>query len=165
MIDEVRGSTCRIVCTPWRSQKRHWTLQAVVRVARYAVRDGENACELAKAVATELGCECDKCPVEVLNLNQAILEAQQAKSIMDSALQALRDDLGMKGRDSEDGDAWYRVLALRFRRLLGWLFILADIARIIDAAEELSESIGKMATSAQSLVECVSNRGDENGES
>lgn len=167
MIDEVRGATCRWVCTPWRSQKRHWTLPAVVRVAGYAVRDGADPCELAKAVAKAVKCECGKCEEEAAALraliDQEILEEQEA---LEEALDALRGDLGFTRRErnkdpkDSDGDAWYRALFIRFRRLFTWLFVLVDVARVIDAAEGMEELLGRVIAAQDALLKCV-----ERGES
>lgn len=167
MIDEVRGATCRWVCTPWRSQKRHWTLPAVVRVARYAVRDGADPCELAKAVAEAVKCECGKCKEEAAALRaliqEEILEAQEA---LGEALDALRGDLGITRRKrnkdpkDSDGDAWYRALFIRFRRLFTWLFVLVDVARVIDAAEGMEALLGRVIAAQDALLKCV-----ERGES
>lgn len=154
MIDEVRGTTCRMVCTPWRSQKRHWTLPAVVRVARYAVRDGADACELAKAVAKEVKCDCGKCEEEAAELRALIPEIIEAQKALKEALDALRGDLGITRQDA-DGDAWYRALFIRFRRLLGWLFVLVDVAKVIDAAEGMEELLSRVIVAQDALLKCI----------
>lgn len=154
MIDEVRGATCRWVCTPWRSQKRHWTLPAVVRVARYAVRDGADPCELAKAVAEAVKCECGKCKEEAAALRALIQEILEAQKALKEALDALRGDLGITRQDS-DGDAWYRALFIRFRRLFTWLFVLVDVARVIDAAEGMEALLGRVIAAQDALLTCI----------
>lgn len=154
MIDEVRGSTCRMVCTPWRSQKRHWTLPAVVRVAGYAVRDGADPCELAKAVAKAVQCECGKCEQEAEALRALIPEVIEAQKALKEALDALRGDLGITRQDS-DGDAWYRALFIRFRRLFTWLFVLVDVARVIDAAEGMEALLGRVIAAQDALLKCI----------
>lgn len=159
MIDEVRGATCRWVCTPWRSQKRHWTLPAVVRVAGYAVRDGADPCELAKAVAKAVKCECGKCEEEAAALRALIPEVIEAQKALKEALDALRGDLGITRQDS-DGDAWYRALFIKFRRLFTWLFVLVDVARVIDAAEGMEALLGRVIAAQDALLKCV-----ERGES
>lgn len=159
MIDEVRGATCRWVCTPWRSEKRHWTLPAVVRVAGYAVRDGADPCELAKAVAEAVKCECGKCKEEAEALRSLIPEVLEAQKALKEALDALRGDLGITRQDS-DGDAWYRALFIKFRRLFAWLFVLVDVARVIDAAEGMEALLGRLIAAQDVLLKCV-----ERGES
>lgn len=154
MIDEVRGATCRWVCTPWRSQKRHWTLPAVVRVAGYAVRDGADPCELAKAVAKAVKCECGKCEEEAAALRALIQEILEAQKALKEALDALRGDLGITRQDS-DGDAWYRALFIRFRRLFTWLFVLVDVARVIDAAEGMEALLGRVIAAQDALLTCI----------
>lgn len=154
MIDEVRGATCRWVCTPWRSQKRHWTLPAVVRVAGYAVRDGADPCELAKAVAEAVKCECGKCKEEAAALRALIQEILEAQKALKEALDALRGDLGITRQDS-DGDAWYRALFIRFRRLFTWLFVLVDVARVIDAAEGMEALLGRVIAAQDALLTCI----------
>lgn len=164
MIDEVRGATCRWVCTPWRSQKRHWTLPAVVRVAGYAVRDGADPCELAKAVAKAVKCECGKCEEEAAALRALIQEILEAQEVLGEALDALRGDLEITRRKRDpkdsDGDAWYRALFIRFRRLMKWLFVLVDVARVIDAAEGMEALLGRVIAAQDALLKCV-----ERGES
>lgn len=164
MIDEVRGATCRWVCTPWRSQKRHWTLPAVVRVAGYAVRDGADPCELAKAVAEAVKCECGKCKEEAAALRALIQEILEAQEVLGEALDALRGDLEITRRKRDpkdsDGDAWYRALFIRFRRLMKWLFVLVDVARVIDAAEGMEALLGRVIAAQDALLKCV-----ERGES
>lgn len=172
MIDEVRGATCRWVCTPWRSQKRHWTLPAVVRVAGYAVRDGADPCELAKAVAKAVKCECGKCEEEAAALRALIQEILEAQEALEEALDALRGDLEITPRTLQyrrkrnkdpkdsDGDAWYRALFIRFRRLFTWLFVLVDVARVIDAAEGMEALLGRVIAAQDALLKCV-----ERGES
>lgn len=154
MTDEEHGANCRWVCTPWRSQKRHWTLQAVVRVAGYAVRDGADPCELAKAVAKAVRCECGKCEEEAAALRALIPEVIEAQKALKEALDALRGDLGITRQDS-DGDAWYRALFIRFRRLFTWLFVLVDVARVIDAAEGMEALLGRVIAAQDALLKCI----------
>jgi len=154
MTDEEHGATCRWVCTPWRSQKRHWTLPAVVRVAGYAVRDGADPCELAKAVAEAVKCECGKCEEEAEALRALIPEVIEAQKALKEALDALRGDLGITRQDS-DGDAWYRALFIRFRRLFTWLFVLVDVARVIDAAEGMEALLGRVIAAQDALLKCI----------
>lgn len=159
MTEEGHGATCRWVCTPWRSQKRHWTLPAVVRVAGYAVRDGADPCELAKEVAKAVKCECGKCEEEAMALRALIPEVIEAQKAFKDALDALRGDLGITRQDS-DGDAWYRALFIKFRRLFAWLFVLVDIARVIDAAEGMEALLGRVIAAQDALLDCI-----EKGES
>ena len=154
MIDEVRGSTCRMVCTPWRSEKRHWTLPAVVRVAGYAVRDGADPCELARAVAKAVKCECGKCEEEAAALRALIPKMIEAQKALRDALDALRGDLGITRQDA-DGDAWYRALFIKFRRLFTWLFVLVDVARVIDAAEGMEALLGRVIAAQDALLKCI----------
>lgn len=154
MKDEGHGANCRWVCTPWRSQKRHWTLPAVVRVARYAVRDGADPCELAKAVAEAVKCKCGKCEEEAKALRALIPEVIEAQKALKDALDALRGDLGITRQDS-DGDAWYRALFIRFRRLFSWLFVLVDVARVIDAAEGMEALLGRVIAAQDALLKCI----------
>lgn len=159
MTEEGHGAACRWACTPWRSQKRHWTLPAVVRVAGYAVRDGADACELARAVAKAVKCECGKCEEEAAALRALIPEVIEAQKALKDALDALRGDLGITRQDS-DGDAWYRALFIKFRRLFAWLFVLVDVARVIDAAEGMEELLGRVIAAQDALLDCI-----EKGES
>lgn len=159
MTEEGHGATCRWVCTPWRSQKRHWTLPAVVRVAGYAVRDGADPCELAKEVAKAVKCECGKCEEEAAVLRELIPEVIEAQKTLKDALDALRGDLDITRQDS-DGDAWYRALFIKFRRLFAWLFVLVDIARVIDAAEGMEALYGRVIAAQDALLDCI-----EKGES
>lgn len=159
MTEEGHGATCRWVCTPWRSQKRHWTLPAVVRVAGYAVRDGADPCELAKEVAKAVKCECRKCEEEAAVLRALIPEVIEAQKALKDALDALRGDLGITRQDS-DGDAWYRALFTKFRRLFAWLFVLVDVARVIDAAEGMEALLGRVIAAQDALLDCI-----EKGES
>lgn len=157
MRGETHGPNCRWVCTPWRSQKRHWTLPAVVRVAGYAVRDGADPCELAKAVAKAV--KCDRCAKEAAELRALIPEVIEAQKALKDALDALRGDLGITRQD-ESGDAWYRALFIRFRRLLSWLFVLVDVARVIDAAENMESLLVRVIAAQSALLKCVES-GDE----
>lgn len=153
--EEAHGKTCRVVCTPWRSEKRHFDIRAVARVARYAVRDGSDPCELVEAVSKEVGCECGACREEASALQALVDDVLQKRKALDDALNDLRGDLGINAGANNDGDAWYRVLALKFRKLLAWAFILFDIAKIIDASEGLSESIAALLNAQQALLDCM----------
>lgn len=126
----------------------------MVRVAGYAVRDGADACELAKAVAKAVQCECGKCEEEAEALRELIPEVIEAQKALRDALDALRGDLGITRQDA-DGDAWYRALFVRFRRLLGWLFVLVDVARVIDAAEGMEELLGRVIAAQDALLNCI----------
>lgn len=159
MIDEVRGATCRWVCTPWRSQKRHWTLPAVVRVAGYAVRDGADPCELAKEVAKAVKCECGKCEEEAMALRALIPEVIEAQEALKDALDALREDLDITKQDSNK-DKWYKALFIKLKRLLGWLFVLVDVAWVIYAAEGMEALLGRVIAAQDALLDCI-----EKGES
>jgi hypothetical protein len=131
----------------------------VVRVAGYAVRDGADPCELAKAVAEAVKCECGKCKEEAEALRSLIPEVLEVQRVLREALDALRDDLGITQKDSYK-DKWYKALLIKFRRLFAWLFVLIDIARVIDAAEGMEALLGRLIAAQDVLLKCV-----ERGES
>jgi hypothetical protein len=92
-------------------------------------------------------------------LRALIPEVIEAQKALKDALDALRGDLGITRQDS-DGDAWYRALFIKFRRLFAWLFVLVDVARVIDAAEGMEALLGRVIAAQDALLDCI-----EKGES
>ena len=147
---------CRPVCRPSRETPRYSTIPSVVRMAVAAVKRGADGCELSREVSKAVGCKaCSEEIAELLALEKEIL---LAKKSLDDALLDLRNDLGIPGGNPQE-DAWYRALLTRFRQLFRWLFILADVARVIDSAEDVTRVLERLLIAQRHLVECA--RGGE----
>lgn len=143
---------CRPVCRPSRETPRYSTIKSVVRMAVAAVKRGADGCELSSEVSKAVGCKA--CSDEIATMVGLENEILLAKKGLDDALMDLRNDLGIPGGNPPE-DAWYRALLSKFRQLFRWLFILADVARVIDSAEDVTRVLERLLIAQRQLIECA----------
>lgn len=149
---------CRKVCRPPRNPPRRTDTDDVVRMARAAVRNGADPCELAGVVRRELGCACSD---EALSVQQGLEAIAEDRDALRAAFEELLIALGILAKGSipqappPPGDPVWRQWLRRIRALLRWAEVAGALYNLWEAVAEFSRVLDTFVDDVARLLRCI----------
>lgn len=148
---------CREVCRPPRSMPRLMNAKDAIRMAKAAVRNGEDACQVARGVSLAVGCTCDK----------EVQDVADGRHILDKAIDEFRIAVGklaeqlgleagkLKGQIDQPTDSLTRRLLRRLSAFISAYEIIKAMIRVYNAGDELEKAFVVFMNDVQRLLLCV----------
>ena len=147
---------CRVVCRPNRSKPRRVKIPAVVRFANAAVRDGEDPCDVVRAVVDELGCgPCEGLEMDVVEALDVVIEVRER--LRDAVVNLLLA-FGIEPEETQQKDTFLDKLIRRLRGLINIIDLANALIELVAAAADAVDLLGGVAEVLAEVSNCI---GDE----